>query len=143
MPNKKIGSLIIEHFFPDQSAIQLREACPNKMLWEAIKKADATIISQKDVMQHLHTTADAYILPECLPAIDLGIEPAYMRLSDFFLQDEAPPPCRTWKIDTATLFQIEPLYIINSDFSWMIVLTTENLPSGEQLCVFVEAQWNA
>ena len=141
MQNKQIGTLIIRRFFPDQSAIQLWESCPCKMLWEALKRTEVTIINENEVPHYLQTANYVYVLPECLPAVYLGVEPAYMILSDFSLLHFDNPPYETKEDNKTDFLQIEPLYIINGDFSWMVVLTTENLPSGDRLCAYVEADF--
>lgn len=132
-----IGKTIIKNFFDDRSISDLWKTCNCQMLWEAIKKEDATFISRPEILQQLQNAKYVFILPELLPTLYIGSDPSYMamRFSDL------ERVCEAWSnnplIRGNCIFEIEPLYIVSCDFRWMIVLTTENTPSGEQLCILM------
>lgn len=132
-----IGKTIIKNFFYDRSVSDLWKTCHCQMLWEAVPKADAKYISRHQILQQLQRSQCVFILPELLPSLYIGSEPSYkaMQISDLLNDIESwsynPLLCRN------SIFEIEPLYIVSCDFKWMIILTTENTVSGEQLCVFM------
>ena len=138
MENMLIGKRIVETFFSGISVIDLWKSCPCQMLWEAINKANSTIISQYDVLQQLRRFSSVYILPELLPAIYLGIEPAYKLVKCSSFPEDNESLFGNATLGEWNLLDVEPLYIVSCDFSWMIVLTTENTPSGERLCAYME-----
>ena len=72
-------------------------------------------------------TSEVYVLPEPLPAFYHQQEVAYAVVSSCDFTEGFSEYVKT-----------EPLYVINNNFSWMIVLTTENTPNGEQLCIFAK-----
>ncbi len=131
MDATQVGSTLYKTFFSEYSIQDLWKTCPCQMLWEAIRKESALIISMDDVKKKLQNVKSVYILPEPLPAMYMGMEPNYRLVScEEILNDDAKNgKCHYW--------QIEPIYIINTDYSWMIVLTTENTPSGEQMIALV------
>ena len=99
------------------------------MLWEAIKKENAVIIPFEKVTRIIDTNQFVYIIPEPLPAIYMGVKPAYKKVRASSLLQEHKE-----------YLKVEPVYIISEDFSWMIVLTTENTPDGKQLCCYTRRQ---
>lgn len=117
-----IGKLIVEKFFPSRTIDELWSSCPNHMLWEAINVKSATILHESDALQYLKDRSAVYILPEFLPMIYWGIEENLFNI-----------------LDQDSIIQMEPLYIVSRDFSWMIVITTENACSNERLCVYMES----
>jgi hypothetical protein len=135
------GRQILSHFFPhisSQRDIQnLWNCCPNQMLWEAISASDANLITQRDMMQLLQKTPFVYAFPEPLPALYLGAEPGYSILCTKEGRESSLYPVGILDEDGYNAFSVEPLYLICEDISWMIVLTTENTPSGDQLCALL------
>lgn len=138
------GRQILSFFFPhirSQSGIQgLWNRCPNQMLWEAIRTSDATIVTWHEVLQLLHETPFVFAFPEPLPFLYLGAEPVYSIFPTEELLEGSPYPAGTSNSKKTNVLAIEPLYLICSDHSWMIALTTENTPSGGQLCALLPRQ---
>lgn len=138
MDTARVCEQILESFFAAQSIVELWKACHCQMLWEAIKASDATIITLDEVKLRIRCSPFVYVLPEFLPALYLGIEPAYKMIPStcLLMRDETPQNDLVPKqID---YFAVEPLYIVSCDYSWMIVVTPENTPAGETLCAFVK-----
>lgn len=127
-----IGNIIIERFFPcfKGNSSDIWKACPNQMLWEAILKNDTAILGCQSALDLLAVPTNVYVLPEFLPALYMGVTPAYQTI------------CSTSLLEPNSLerkmLNIEPLYVVNCDFSWMLVFTTENTPSGDQLCGIIK-----
>lgn len=133
------GRTILNRFFSkDRSkhGIQdLWKACPNQMLWEAIQGADAAVLSPQEVLQQLKQCPSVLLFPEPLPSLYLGADPAYAIVATSALIENAEPWCSNSLRRGNSALEIEPLYIVSCDDSWMIVLTTENTRTGDQLCV--------
>lgn len=133
------GRTILNRFFPDDFSRHgirnLWKACPNQMLWEAIQGTDAEILSPQEVLQQLRQCPSVFLFPEPLPSLYLDADPAYALVATSALIDNAEP----WRSNSLcrgnSVLEIEPLYIVSCDDSWMIVLTTENTRTGDQLCV--------
>ena len=121
-----IRNFILRDFIPHDIE-KVWKACPTRMLWEAIRAEDATIISQPDVIFTIKQTPEIFVLSEPLSAFYRNTEPDYTLL-----------PSSEFVADFAEYAKEEPLYLLSRDFSWMIILTTENTPSGEQLCVLMK-----
>ena len=126
MENKELVTNLLDNFFSGTSISDLDSCCGNQMLWEAIKRKDVQIITQENIVDFLLQQKVFFILPEPLPAIidQNSVEYVCVDLN----RDQ---------FDICGLFTQEPTYIIDCDFKWMIVLTTENTQSGTQLCVLV------
>ena len=96
------------------------------------------IISQQDVVKFLASVPDAFVFPEPLPALYLGIVPVCKRI----LCAELIKNCERWLeapgIRGDCLLEPEPLYIVDPDYTWMICLTTENTPDGGTWCILLE-----
>lgn len=107
------------------------------MLWEAIKNTYAKILSPQDILQQLRQTPSVLLFPEPLPSLHLGADPAYTIVSTPIITEEAWSWLTNSLSQGISAFEIEPLYVVNCDYSWMIVLTTENTRSGDQLCVLI------
>ena len=118
--------ILLNTFFNNRTLPELWEACHCQMLWEAIKKEDAIIISYEEVVSKISSEQMVHVFPEPLPALYMGIEPASKKVSTASL------------LHNKDVLRIEPLYIVSDDFSWMIVLTTENTLDGKQLCCWTE-----
>ena len=133
MENNELATNIINSFFCGATPFDLWSCCPNHMLWEAIKQADAFTIAQQDIPTFLISHNDFFLLPEPLPAIYNGLTPEYAKINcaDLFAKH---------KTGIGELIIQEPMYIVDSEFRWMIVLTTENTQSATQLCVIVYAK---
>lgn len=131
MENIELVANILDNFFYGVSIFDLWRCCTNQMLWEAIKQADAQIIAQENIGAFLLQQRAFFLLPEPLPAIISlnSFEYVYIDLA----KDE---------FDIHELFKQEPMYIVDGEFKWMIVLTTENTQSGTQLCVLVHSKSN-
>lgn len=133
------GRTILNRFFADdfsRHGIQnLWKACPNQMLWEAIPGTDAEVLSPQEVLQQLRQCPSVLLFPEPLPSLYLDAEPAYALVATSALIENAG----SWRSNSLrrgiSVLEIEPLYIVSCDGSWMIVLTTENTRTGDQLCV--------
>ena len=121
-----IRNFVFRDFVP-HDIDKLWKSCPNRMLWEAIRAENAATISRTDVTFTIKQTPEIYVLPEPLPAFYQNTKPPYTLVSSASLISNFEEYAKT-----------EPLYLISKDFSWMIVLTTENTLSGEQLCVLVK-----
>lgn len=140
------GRQILGLFFPQirsQRDIQnLWNGCPNQMLWEAIKASDAKIVTWQDILRLLRKTSFVYAFPEPLPSLYLGAEPAYsvFRTEEVLARATHLTGASTSNEEGYNGFTIEPLYLICADCSWMIALTTENTPSGDQLCALLPRQ---
>lgn len=136
-----IGQKILTHFCGCDSfsaeISKLWERCPNKYLWESLESNHVMYINKDHAIKQIERAASFILLPEPLPALYLGAEPAHMivRLGD--IVESKPGGCCNFKHFFA---DIEPLYVVNKDFNWMIVLTTENTPDGSQLCVLVPSR---
>ena len=138
----EIGISIVSDFvrrgFEPSDIGKLWKICHCGMLWEAIRTEDAIKISQQEILLYLRQTPSVYVLPEPLPAFYLGIEPACTLIPSPTLVDTFSQ----WRNNTLdrgiSFLEIEPLYMISYDKAWMIVLTTENTPDGEQLCVLMK-----
>lgn len=131
MNKKNIGEVLLDNFFGGISPLVLWDSCPNQMLWENIQSEDASVISERDIPQYLQGVQAVFVLPEPLPALYIGIKPTYKNVS-----------CSKLICDLNAadhLFDADPTYIISCDYAWMIVLTPENTPSGERLCVLVRS----
>ena len=130
---------ILNRFFADdfsRHGIQnLWNTCPNQMLWEAIPGADAEVLSPPEVLQQLRQCPSVLLFPEPLPSLYLDAEPAYALVATSALIENA----ELWRSNSMrrgnSVLEIEPLYIVSCDYFWMIVLTTENTRTGDQLCV--------
>lgn len=107
------------------------------MLWEVIKSTDAKILSPQDVLQQLRQTPSVLLFPESLPSLYLGADPAYTIASTPTIIEKAWSWLNNSLGQGISAFEIEPLYVVSCDYSWMIVLTTENTRSGDQLCVLM------
>ena len=131
MSSKGLGMSIISEFiqrtFEPSEIEKLWNTCPNQMLWEAINADDAVFLSQGAVLATVEQVSDVYVLSEPLPAFYQGIEPTYSLV-----------PSTSFICKFSEYAKAEPLYLISNDFSWMIAMTTENTPSGEQLCVLLK-----
>ena len=135
MNESMIGNTIVNRFFAGKTVSDLWEACPNKMLWEALKKRDVEFITLDDIKTLSISAQYVYVLPELLPSLYLGITPAYRMVKwTHLFPNEGRRDGHTSSREYDIL-EIEPLYIVSYDFSWMIVLTTENTSQGSQLCV--------
>ena len=121
-----IRNFILQDFNPHDIE-KVWKSCHNRMLWEAICAKDATIISQEDALLTVKQTSEIYILSEPLPAFYWKTEPDY-----------AFVPSSEFVANFTEYTKTEPLYLLSKDFSWMIIMTTENTPSGEQLCVLLK-----
>ena len=133
MKHIEIGQIILNTFFNGRLLQELWEVCHCQMIWEAITKVDAQIISQSEVEDLLRKVDSVLVLPEPLPSMYMGIEPAFREISGKEIL-ESGKCC-----DINDLFSIEPLYIVCLEDSWMIVLTTENTPAGDQLIALLKA----
>ncbi len=135
------GRWIISLFFPhvnSQCDIQdLWKFCPNQMLWEAIRGSDAKVLSQHDVLQQLRQAPSVLIFPEPLPSLYLGVDPAYSIVPTAAIIEKSLHWISNSTEKGNCVLEIEPLYMISTDYLWMIVLTTENTQSGDQLCVLL------
>lgn len=140
-----VGISIVQDFidpdFQERSIGDLWKACSCGMLWEAIRKNSCTIISRSDVLGYLQDEESVILIPEPLPAFFLGIRQTALQISTEILLSNR----QTWLKDsysdrTNCLLNIEPLYILSASMHWMIVLTTENTASGQQLCVLLKNQ---
>lgn len=121
-----IREFIIRDFLP-RDMDKVWHFCPNRMLWEAIRAEDAAIVSHADILTLVKQTSEVYLLPEPLPAFYQNQEVTYTLVSS-----------RDFVDDFSEYAKTEPLYMFSHDFSWMIVFTTENTPTGEQLCIEVK-----
>lgn len=121
-----IREFIIRDFLP-RDMDKVWHFCPNRMLWEAIRTEDAAIVSHADILTLVKQTSEVYLLPEPLPAFYQNQEVNYTLVSS-----------RDFVDDFSEYAKTEPLYVFPNDFSWMIVFTTENTPTGEQLCIEVK-----
>lgn len=140
MEKEKVGVSLIKRFvdpdFQDENFINLWKKCCNNMLWEGIG-IEGSVISEREVITYLRETKNVYVFPEPLPAFYLGCEVECKRMSTQELISSSSDWPHNYPVRGVTCFEIEPLYIINSDYSWMIVLTTENTPNGGQMCLLV------
>jgi hypothetical protein len=140
-----IASRILGSFlncgFSSSEISNLWSSCPNKYLWEALKFDKAIFIDEEFVKNKVATVSSVVLLPEPLSAIYLGVEPAHtiVRSKDIIVDQDSIADCKGNQI----LTDLEPLYIVDENFTWMIVLTTENTPDGKQLCVFVPNIYSA
>lgn len=121
-----IRNSIIRDFLP-RDMDKVWHHCPNRMLWEAIRAEDAAIVSHADILTLVKQASEVYLLPEPLPAFYQNQEVNYTLVSS-----------RDFVHDFSEYAKTEPLYVFPNDFSWMIVFTTENTPTGEQLCILVK-----
>lgn len=100
------------------------------MLWEAIRGESSTVISKSNIRLFLHQYREFYVFTELLlPDWNVWL----------FRQSQGDPSVfeQQGNIHTEVNSSIEPLYFVNKYFTQLIVLTTENLPNGDQLCVLV------
>lgn len=141
MANSISGKQMILSFFSHldlQCDIQsLWSICPNQMLWEAIQSSEAQVLSQRGVLQQLQQTSSVLVFPEPLPALYIGAEPAYSVVPSAKILDHSSDWINHSTEKGKCILEIEPLYIMSTNCSWMIVLTPENTPSGSQLCVLL------
>lgn len=141
MASSVSGKQKILSFFPHldlQCDIQpLWSMCPNQMLWEAIRSSEAQVLSKCAVLQQLQQAASVFVFPEPLPALYIGAEPAYAIVPSAKILDHSSHWINHSMEKGKCILEIEPLYIMNTNCSWMIVLTPENTPSGSQLCVLL------
>ena len=121
-----IREFIIRDFLP-RDMDKVWHHCPNRMLWEAIRAEDAAIVSHADILTLVKQASEVYLLSEPLPAFYQNQEVNYTLVSS-----------RDFVHDFSEYAKTEPLYVFPNDFSWMIVFTTENTPTGEQLCIEVK-----
>ena len=123
---------VLSRFFSNASPLELWTICPNHMLWEAIKQEDAQPIELLCIPDFLKQQKVFFAFPEPLPAIynNKLLEYVQIECSDENKDD----------LVTYGLFEQEPLYIVDCEFKWMVVLTTENTQTGTQLCVMVNAK---
>ena len=121
-----IRNFIVHDFLP-HDIDKVWKSCPNRMLWEAVRTEDATILSRSDVICTATHTPEIFVLSEPLPAFYRNIEPDYTLV-----------PSSEFIENFSEYAKEEPLYLLSKDFSWMIILTTETTPSGEQLYVLVK-----
>lgn len=130
MEKKKFIDNICNAFFDGLTPSALAERCPNRMLWEAIKRENACNIEMHDIFSRLLQQDEFFFLPEPVPAIQNGIEPEFRKVkaAGLLLNDGDSFWDFIWK---------EPAYLVSCDFKWMIALTTENMADGRQLCVLV------
>lgn len=131
---------IIDHFFPGRSAQELWITCRSQMLWEAIRKNDAEIISISDLPYLLCDEVSVIIAPEPLPAMYLGIEPAHKFIDTDEIINSVFNYIDTPLVKCKSILETEPLYIFPINYSWMIALTTENTQEGKRLCVLVKGK---
>ena len=130
--SRRIDMSIISNFirrnFSPSDIESLSNSCPNKMLWEAVCGDDAEMLTEEEVILLLRKVPQIYAMQEPLSAFCQNKEPEYFLASSSTFADEL-------SISRATAS--DPLYLISYDFSWMIVMTAENTPSGEELCVLL------
>ena len=128
---------IVSTFFPGRSVKELWETCRCQMLWEAIKREDGKEIAICDLPHLVQNEAFVIIAPEPLPAMYMGIAPAFQLVNKETLLDALvnyqDSPWGSGK----SILEVEPVYLFSVDFSWMIALTTENTTDGKRLCVLV------
>lgn len=111
--------------------------CPNQMLWEAIRSSELQILSRSAVLQQLQQTSSVLVFPEPLPALYIGVEPTYAVVPSVKILAHSSHWINDSMEKGKCILEIEPLYIIDTNHSWMIVLTPENTPIGDQLCVLL------
>ena len=134
----KLNTSNILCFFPGRSVQDLWATCHCQMLWEAIKREDARVISINDLPPLLRSDAFVIIAPEPLPAIYMGIDPAFKVIDkETIVNALLNYPDVPW-VRSESILEVEPIYLFAVDFSWMIALTTENTVEGKRLCVVIE-----
>ncbi len=138
-----IDSSIINEFIRPEfqmSEIQdLWKSCPCGMLWEAIRADYSHIITRKDVINFLQHEKAVILIPEPLPNFYLGLQQEALLIStDALLSSVETWLENNWAKNGNSFLEIEPLYIVNETRQWMIVLSTENTPSGDQECLILK-----
>lgn len=107
------------------------------MLWDVIRKDDAAIIPISELPHLLRRETSVVIVPEPLPAMYMGIEPAFKAVSREIILDSLANYQDSPLVRCKSILEVEPVYLFSADLSWMIALTTENTPDGQRLCVLV------
>ena len=104
---------------------------------EVYKREDGKDIAICDLPHLVQNEAFVFIAPEPLPAMYMGIDPAFQLVNKETLLDALvnyqDSPWGSGK----SILEVEPVYLFSVDFSWMIALTTENTTDGKRLCVLV------
>lgn len=134
------GHIIFKNFICDNSNTNIQQVwdcCPNKELWELLIMRDVTILTRECALKKIKESPVVFAFPEVLPAIYLGVAPtcAVVRTSKIAL-DISHEDC-ILAMDGYSIFGFEPLYIVDQDYSWMIVMTPENTPDGKQICALI------
>ncbi|MBQ8834529.1 MAG: hypothetical protein IJ001_06355 [Oscillospiraceae bacterium] len=122
---------IIDYFFNQYSIEELYALCPSHMLWEAIKEEDAVMLTYSQVLDLIQNTSSVFLFAEPLPALYAGKSVPCKDIPG----KEFEKNIVTWEAG-----RTEPLYILNTDFTWMIALTAENDSIGEEVCALLESQ---
>ena len=135
---KGIGQTLVNRFFTGKTISDLWDFCPCKMLWEAIRMINAKILTQNEVVQVLRSTANVFVFSELLPSLYQGVDPTYKVINCSSVIAENEDSYMEKFLKDLGMFGIEPIYIVSQDFTWMIVLTTENTADGKQLCAYTE-----
>ena len=140
-----VDSSIIKDFIdPDfqvESIKDIWKACPNLMLWEAIRAERSTVITRPEVLEYLQKEESVILIPEPLPAFCLGLPQTALQVStQDLLRNGVSWVKDRYEFRTESPLNIEPLYILGKSKHWMIVLTTEGTASGQQLCALSKNQ---
>lgn len=126
-------------FFRNRSPLSLWESCPNVMLWETIGAEECAVMSNEEIISLLGCVSTVLLFPEPLPAIYLGVEPEFERLSsDTVIRAMTTDSDVTVRKENNILGE-EPLYLVDCNFTWMLIFTTETTSNGERLCVLLHA----
>ena len=131
------GERLQTAFFPNRSLSSLWESCPNAMLWEAICSEDCTIISNEEIISYLHCVSTVLLFDEPLPAMYLGMEPKVERISSEAVIRAMMQPIDVPMQEGKSILGQESVYLVDCNFTWMVIFTTENTVNGERLCAFV------
>ena len=132
MKYEQFTNQIISVFFPGHSQSELYNYCPNHMLWEAIRAESASVINRHNIPVYLQQCKEFYMFTELLQPDGNGY---LLHCTPYNSSTTNQSLIKHIVLEN----KVEPLYIVSNNFTWMIVLTTENTPSGDQLCVLVNA----
>lgn len=138
-----IQKLICRFFSDDTDPRNVKElwrSCPNQMIWEALRGEDAVILSQEEVLRHLRQQPEMLVFTEPLPDLYLGTDVPCRLISGEDIVGNSEFWQQSVNERGHTILEIEPLYIVGLDLSWLIVVTPENTPDGGTLCVLVTAK---
>lgn len=145
-PNYYISDLaistVIKKFYQNRSIAELWKQSPSSMLWECPWGDNVAfeVISQIALIEKLQSVKDVFIFSEPLEALYLGLEPRSIRIPCCDLLKNYDHWLRNPALRGNSLLEIEPLYILDPEYNWLLIITTENTNTGGTICFLLQVK---